>query len=82
MTKVLVSVPEELLQRIDREAKARRVSRSRFIEEAARHELGLAGADVVDAALERARRALAGVGEFESADLVRRDREARDAARD
>jgi metal-responsive CopG/Arc/MetJ family transcriptional regulator len=40
MTKVLITVPDELLQRIDGEARARRLTRSAFLEEAARHELG------------------------------------------
>ena len=80
MTKVLITVPDKLLQRIEREAKARRLTRSRFMEEAARRELGSPASDVVQAALERSRQALAGVGEFESSDLVRRDRDARDAA--
>ena len=82
MTKVLISVSDDLLQRIDREARTRRLTRSRFIEEAARHELGLVGPAAIDAAMARARDALAGAGQFESADLVRSDREDRDAARD
>jgi hypothetical protein len=81
MTKVLITVPDELLERIDREARARRLTRSRFIEEAARRELGSPGSDVIGAALELSRQALAAVGPFESSDLIRRDREARDAAR-
>lgn len=80
MTKVLITVPDELLQRIDREAKARRLTRSRFIEEAARRELGSPASEVIQAALARSRQALAGVGEFESADVIRRGREARDVA--
>jgi predicted transcriptional regulator len=80
MTKVLITVPDELLQRIDLEAKARRLTRSRFMEEASRRDLGSPGSDVIQAAVERSRQALAGVGEFESSDLIRRDREARDAA--
>jgi predicted transcriptional regulator len=81
MTKVLISVPEDLLQRIDREAKIRRVTRSRFLEDAARRELSQPGREAIAAALERGRRALAGVGEFDSADLIRRDRDSRDAGR-
>lgn len=80
MTKVLITVPDELLQQIDREARARRLTRSRFIEEAARRELGSPGSDVIRAALDRSRQALAGVGQFDSSDLIRRDREARDTA--
>ena len=81
MSKVLISVPDELLERIDRAAKARKTTRSRFIEEAAQRELGWPAADSMDAAVNRAREALASVGPFESAELIRRDREARDAAR-
>jgi predicted transcriptional regulator len=79
MSKVLITVPDELLQRIDSEARARKVTRSRFLEEAARRELGWPAADAMDAALERAREALAHAGAFESAEFIRRDREARDA---
>jgi predicted transcriptional regulator len=79
MSKVLITVPDELLERIDREARARKVSRSHFLEEAARHELGWPTADAMDTALERARNALAHAGAFESADLIRRDRDARHA---
>jgi len=78
MGKVLITVPDELLQRIDREARARKLTRSRFLQEAARRELGWPTADVMDTALERGRRALAHAGAFESADLIRRDRDARD----
>jgi predicted transcriptional regulator len=81
MRKVLISVPDELLDRIDRAAKARKTTRSRFIEEAAQHELGWPAADSMDAAVSRAREALASAGPFESAGLIRHDREARDAAR-
>jgi len=81
MRKVLISVPDALLDRIDRAAKARKTTRSRFIEEAAQRELGWPAADSMDAAVKRAREALASAGPFEAADLIRRDREARDAAR-
>jgi predicted transcriptional regulator len=81
MTKVLISVPDELLQRIDREARARSLTRSAFLEEAARHELGWSGVDAIDAGLARGRQALAGVGAFESTELIRRDRETRQVGR-
>ena len=81
MTKVLISVPDELLERIDGEARSRRLTRSGFLEEAARHELGWSGADAIDAALARGREALAGSGAFEAAELVRSDRDGRDASR-
>jgi predicted transcriptional regulator len=78
MTKVLISVPDDLLQRVDREARARRLTRSAFFEEAVRRDLGWSAVEAIDAALDRGRSALAGSGAFESAELVRRDREARD----
>lgn len=48
-----------------------------FLEEAARHELGWSGADAIDAALARGREALAGIGAFEAAGLIRNDRDTR-----
>ena len=78
-TKVMISMPEELLERIDRAAGERRTSRSAFLQEAARRELGWPDPALVDAALERGLTALDGAGRFESARLIRADRDARDA---
>jgi hypothetical protein len=80
MTKVLISMPDDLLERVDREAAAKGTSRSRFLQDAARRELGTPSADRIAAALARGREALAGAGSFESADLIREARGARDAA--
>lgn len=79
MSKVLVSIPEELLERIDRVAQTRGSSRSRFLQEAALHHLGSPNIERLDAALERGRDALAGAGAFESAELIRAQRLAHDA---
>ena len=79
MSKILLSLPDELLERIDREARARGTSRSQFLQEAARRQLGWPDPVALSAALKRGRRALAGMGIFESADLVRQQRKARDA---
>jgi predicted transcriptional regulator len=79
MAKVLISLPDDLLERIDREAHARGSNRSRFLQEAARRQLGWPSAETLGAALRRGREALAGVGSFESADLVREQRLALDA---
>ena len=79
MAKVLISVPDDLLERIDREATARGSNRSRFLQEAARRELGWPAADVLEAALIRGRAALADAGGFESADLIADQRRAKDA---
>jgi Arc/MetJ-type ribon-helix-helix transcriptional regulator len=77
--KVMVSIPDDLLERIDRAVGERGTSRSAFLQEAARRELGWPDAAAIDAALERGRAALAGVGSFESAELIRQEREERDA---
>ncbi len=79
MAKVLISLPDDLLERIDREAGARGSNRSRFLQEAARRQLGWPAPDALDAALKRGRDALAGVGAFESAEVIREQRQARDA---
>ena len=73
---MMVSLPEELLADLDREAARRGSSRSALLAVAARRELAQQDPAEVDAALERARAALRGVGSFEAADLVRavRDR--------
>jgi predicted transcriptional regulator len=78
VAKVLISMPDDLLERIDREAAERRTSRSALLQEAARRELGWPDPAALDAALERGRQALAGSGAFESAKLIRTERDARD----
>lgn len=78
MPKVMISVPEDLLERIDREVGERRTSRSAFLQEAARRELGWPDPVAIDAALDRGRAALAQAGRFESAELIRDERDARD----
>jgi hypothetical protein len=79
MGKVLVSIPDDLLERVDREAARRGTSRSAFLQEAARNELGWPDVLTIDAALQGARKALADVGAFESADEIRAARDAQDA---
>jgi metal-responsive CopG/Arc/MetJ family transcriptional regulator len=77
--KVIVSIPGELLERIDREARKPGMSRSDFVVEAAQRELGWASSAQIDAAIERSRTALAEAGSFESTDLIRAERATRDA---
>ena len=79
MAKVLISLPDELLERIDREASVRGSNRSRFLQEAAQRQLGWPTVEALEAALKRGRDALAGSGAFESAELIREQRQARDA---
>jgi hypothetical protein len=80
VSKVLISIPDELLADIDREASARGDSRSGFFQEAARRELGRPSKARIEAALVRGRRALRDSGAFEAADVIREGRDARDAA--
>jgi hypothetical protein len=79
VAKVLISLPDQLLARVDREAERRGSTRSAFLQEAARRELGWPDPAALEAALARGRTALASAGPFESADLIRRERDARDA---
>ena len=80
MAKVLVSLPDELLVRVDRAALEEGVSRSEFLADAARLTLGWPSRLRLDAMVAGARQALASAGAFESADLIAADRETRDAA--
>jgi predicted transcriptional regulator len=79
VAKILVSIPDDLLDRVDREAQRRHMTRSALLQQAAQHELGWPDSALVDAALDRARSALAGVEGFESVAVIRRERERRDA---
>jgi len=78
-TKVMISMPDDLLARLDRAARERGASRSAFLQEVVRRELGWPDPVTFDAALERGRTALAHAGAFESAELIRKERDARDA---
>jgi hypothetical protein len=77
MAKVLISMPDDLLERIDREAADRHTTRSGLLQEAARRELGWPDPAAMDAALKRGRAALAGLGTFNAAEFIRADRDAR-----
>jgi hypothetical protein len=77
--KVMVSIPDDLLGRIDREVDDRGTTRSAFLQEAARQALGSPDPATIDAALARGRTALAGIGSLEAGDLIRAEREQRDA---
>jgi Arc/MetJ-type ribon-helix-helix transcriptional regulator len=78
-TKVLVTMPSDLLERIDRETATLGQSRSEFLQEAARRRLGWPDPLAIDAALLRGRAALSDLGGFESAEVIRAQREERDA---
>lgn len=75
MPKVMVSLPADLLADLDREAARRGSSRSGLLATAVRRELQQQDSGELDALLERARAGLRDVGAFESADLVRAERD-------
>ena len=77
MSKVMISLPAELLAEIDAEAKRRATSRSALLAAAARRELARPDPQVLKAALQRSEQRFREAGEFESADLLRRDRDVR-----
>jgi metal-responsive CopG/Arc/MetJ family transcriptional regulator len=74
----MISMPGDLLTRIDRAAAQRHTTRSAFMAEAARRALGWPDPDAVQDALDRGRAALVEAGRFESATLIRGERDARD----
>ncbi len=72
--KVMVSIPDDLLARIDADAKERGESRSAFLQEAARMRMGEPNAKVL-AAIESVRGLIVGVTGPTAAEAVRRDRD-------
>lgn len=70
-----MSLPADLLEDLDREARRRHSSRSALLAVAVRRELEQQDGAAVDRALERVRTALGAAGPFEAADLVRAERE-------
>jgi metal-responsive CopG/Arc/MetJ family transcriptional regulator len=77
MSKIMVSIPDELLAELDAEAARRSVSRSALLAAAARRELRRRDNDRVAAAISRSEWRFRDAGVFEAADLVRADRDAR-----
>ncbi len=75
MAKVMVSLPDELLARVDEEASRRSTSRSALLALAARRELERRDPDAVAAAVARSRERFR-AGRFDATDLVRADRDA------
>jgi metal-responsive CopG/Arc/MetJ family transcriptional regulator len=77
MSKVMVSLPDELLAELDAEARRRSTSRSALLADAARRELARRDPAQVTEAIARSERRFQRAGTFEAADLVRGDRDAR-----
>jgi metal-responsive CopG/Arc/MetJ family transcriptional regulator len=77
MSKVMISIPDDLLVELDAEVKRRSTSRSALLALAARRELARRDPAEVTAAIARSERRFRDAGRFESADLVRTDRDDR-----
>lgn len=77
MAKVMVSLPADLLARLDEEALRRSVSRSALLAAAARRELSRRDPEAVAAAIARSEARFRSAGAFDAARLVRADRDAR-----
>ncbi len=78
MAKVMVSLPADLLQDLDEEARRRSTSRSALLAAAARRELARRDPGAVAAAIARSEKRFQAAGGFEAAELLRRDRDSRD----
>ncbi len=75
VAKVMVSLPDDVLERVDAEARRRSTSRSALLTLAVRRELDRRDPAAVDAAIARSRERFRSAGAFEAADLVRADRD-------
>jgi metal-responsive CopG/Arc/MetJ family transcriptional regulator len=77
MSKVMVSIPDDLLREIDEEARRRSTSRSAVLAAAARNELARPTPEAVTEAIARSERRFRDVGAFDATELVRQDRDRR-----
>jgi len=77
MAKVMISIPDELLTRVDAEAQRRTVTRSGLLAAAAVRELERRDERRVDEAIARSRHRFARSGAFSGVDLVRAERDSR-----
>lgn len=77
MAKVMVSLPDELLELIDAEVRRRATSRSALLADSARRELARPRSEDLVEAMARSERRFATAGDFEAADLIRADRDGR-----
>ena len=77
MSKVMVSLPDDLLAELDAEAARRSTSRSALLAAAARRELARRDPERVAAAIERSEQRFRNADTFEAVDLVRADRQSR-----
>lgn len=77
MAKVMVSFPDDLLAALDAEVRRRATTRSAVLQEATRRALARRDPDDIAEAIARSTRRFDAAGDFEAADLIRQDRDAR-----
>lgn len=77
MSKLMISLPDELVRAIDEEARGRSMSRSAWLAAAARRELTRHDPDAVAEAVARSERRFQAAGTFDAVDIVRHDRDRR-----
>ncbi len=75
MSKVMVSLPDDLVRQLDDEARRRSTSRSALLAAAARRELARPDSAAVAEAVARSERRFRAEGSFDAAELVRRGRD-------
>lgn len=75
MSKIMISLPDDLLKRLDEEARQRSMSRSALIATAARHELSRRDPETVAEAVARSEARFRAAGAFDASDLVREGRD-------
>jgi Arc/MetJ-type ribon-helix-helix transcriptional regulator len=80
MAKILVSMPDELVEAIDAAVARRLTTRSAFLRNAARDALARPDPVAIRAAVGRGRAAIAALEAFESGELLQDKRNARDDA--
>jgi len=78
MAKVMISLPDDLLARIDGEAQRRGETRSGFLRNVASRQLSRTDPHALDTELERLRKVVDKLGPFDSADVIRQERDALD----
>ena len=71
----MISLPEDLLRRLDGEARRRSMTRSGLLAAALQRELARRDPDEVAAAIARSEARFRTAGSFEATDIVRADRE-------
>jgi len=75
MAKVMISMPDDVLERIDAEARRRGMSRSGLLRQLAEHELGRPDQDVIDAAVKRIEARAARLPDFDADALIRANKQ-------